>query len=94
MQKRYLILAEGFSGDPHHGKTMRGVLRYRREDVVAIVDSTRAGETEEGLPVVASVNNALRFDATTVDDRVVWQPYGSLPAILAKSNGQYRHEAA
>ena len=43
-----LILAEGFSGDPHYGKTMRGVLRYRREDVVAILDSTRAGEDERG----------------------------------------------
>ena len=42
-RKRYLILAEGFSGDPHYGKTMRGVLRYRRDDVVAILDSTRAG---------------------------------------------------
>jgi hypothetical protein len=41
---RYLILAEGFSGDPHYGKTMRGVLRYRRDDVAAILDSTRAGE--------------------------------------------------
>ena len=38
---RYLILAEGFSGDPHYGKTMRGVLRYRRDDVVAILDSSR-----------------------------------------------------
>jgi D-glutamate N-acetyltransferase len=64
-EKRYLILAEGFSGDPHHGKTMRGVLRYRRESVVAILDSTRAGETEEGLPVVASVDDALRFAPTT-----------------------------
>ena len=52
---KYLLLAEGFSADPHYGKTMRGVLRYRREDVVAILDSTRAGDTEEGLPVVASV---------------------------------------
>ena len=25
--------AEGFSGDAHYGKTLRGVLRYRREDV-------------------------------------------------------------
>jgi uncharacterized NAD-dependent epimerase/dehydratase family protein len=64
-EKRYLILAEGYSADPHHGKTMRGVLRYRREDVVAILDSTRAGETEEGLPVVASVNDALCFNPTT-----------------------------
>jgi hypothetical protein len=40
---RYLLLAEGFSADPHYGKTARGVLRYRRDDVVAILDSTRAG---------------------------------------------------
>ena len=33
----YLLLAEGFSADPHHGKTMRGVLRYRRDDVAAPV---------------------------------------------------------
>ena len=62
---RYLLLAEGFSGDPHYGKTMRGVLRYRREDVVAILDSTRAGETEEGVPVVASVADALPLGPTT-----------------------------
>ena len=62
--KRYLVLAEGFSGDPHYGKTARGVLRYRRDDVVAILDSTRAGETEEGLPVVGTVNDALCFNPT------------------------------
>ena len=62
---RYLLLAEGFSGDPHYGKTMRGVLRYRREDVVAILDSTRAGETEEGVPVVESVADALPLGPTT-----------------------------
>jgi uncharacterized NAD-dependent epimerase/dehydratase family protein len=62
---RYLLLAEGFSGDPHYGKTMRGVLRYRREDVVAILDSTRAGETEEGVTVVSSVEEALPLGPTT-----------------------------
>ena len=62
--KRYLILAEGFSGDPHYGKTARGVLRYRREDVVAVLDSQRAEETQDGLPVVGTVNDALRFDPT------------------------------
>ena len=41
--ERTVILAEGFSGDPHYGKTMRGVLRYRRDDVVVIVDSRRDG---------------------------------------------------
>ena len=60
MSMRYLLLAEGFSGDPLYGKTMRGVLRYRREDVVAILDSTRAGETEEGVPVVESVADVRR----------------------------------
>ena len=62
---RYLLLAEGFSGDPHYGKTMRGVLRYRRQDVVAILDSTRAGQTEDGVPVVGSVEDALPLGPTT-----------------------------
>jgi uncharacterized NAD-dependent epimerase/dehydratase family protein len=62
---RYLILAEGFSGDPHYGKTARGVVRYRREDVVCLLDSTRAGETQDGLPIVATVNDALCFNPTT-----------------------------
>jgi uncharacterized NAD-dependent epimerase/dehydratase family protein len=63
--KRYLILAEGKSDDPHYGKTARGVLRYSEHPTVAILDSTRAGETHEGLPVVASVNDALCFNPTT-----------------------------
>jgi uncharacterized NAD-dependent epimerase/dehydratase family protein len=62
---KYLLLAEGFSGDPHYGKTMYGVLRYRRDDVVAILDSTRVGETEDGVPIVASVEEALPFEPTT-----------------------------
>jgi uncharacterized NAD-dependent epimerase/dehydratase family protein len=63
---RYLILAEGFSADPHYGKTMHGVLRYRRDDVVAVLDSKRApGDTESGIPVVQSVNDALCFNPDT-----------------------------
>ena len=65
MNKRYLILAEGKSGDPHYGKTARGVLRYSPHPTVAILDSTRAGETQDGLPVVGSVDDALGFDPTT-----------------------------
>lgn len=63
--QRYLILAEGRSGDPHHGKTARGVVRYAPEKVVAILDSQRAGETFEGFPIVGSVNDALCFNPTT-----------------------------
>jgi uncharacterized NAD-dependent epimerase/dehydratase family protein len=63
---RYLILAEGFSADRHYGKTMHGVLRYRPENVVAILDSTRApGDVEGGIPVVPTVNDSLRFDPNT-----------------------------
>jgi uncharacterized NAD-dependent epimerase/dehydratase family protein len=60
-ERRVLILAEGFSADPHYGKTMRGVLRYRPEGVVAILDSTRAGGTHDGVPLVATVDEALAF---------------------------------
>ena len=64
-EKRYLILAEEKSADPHYGKTARGVLRYSPHPTVAILDSTRAGETEDGIPVVGTVNDALCFNPTT-----------------------------
>jgi uncharacterized NAD-dependent epimerase/dehydratase family protein len=64
--KRFLILAEGHSADPHHGKTMRGVVRYGHDASVAILDSEHAGETGYGgLPVVASVSDALAYEPTT-----------------------------
>ena len=63
--RRILILAEGYSGDPHHGKTARGVMRYRPQEVVAILDSQRPGETEGGFPIVGSVEDALSFEPTT-----------------------------
>src|SRR5436853_5344087 len=72
-QKRYLILAEEFSHDPHYAKTARGVMRYRRESVVAILDSKRAGETDDGVPIVGSVGDALRFDPNTALVGVVTQ---------------------
>jgi uncharacterized NAD-dependent epimerase/dehydratase family protein len=64
-ERRLLILAEGFSTDVHYGKTMRGVLRYRRDDVVAVLDSERAGETHDGLPVVGTVAEGLQHRPTT-----------------------------
>ncbi len=59
-----MILAEGYSADPHYGKTMNGVLRYRGQDVVAVLDSERAGETRHGVPVVGTVTDALGFAPT------------------------------
>ena len=62
--RRVLILAEGFSADPHFGKTARGVMRYRPAEVVALLDSERAGETEGGFPIVGSVADALALKPT------------------------------
>jgi len=63
--ERLLILAEGYSADTHYGKTMRGLLRYRREDVVAILDSERVGAEIDGVQVVGSVDAALANAPTT-----------------------------
>ena len=64
-EKRYLILAEGRSGDPHYGKTARGVIRYAPDPAVAVVDSMRPGETLDGVPIFATVREALRLEPTT-----------------------------
>jgi uncharacterized NAD-dependent epimerase/dehydratase family protein len=64
-EKRYLILAEGRSGDPHYGKTARGVMRYGSHPVLALVDSQAAGETVDGVPVLGSVEEALGLGPTT-----------------------------
>ena len=53
--RRILILGEGFSHDPHYGKTMRGIIRYGPDPVVAILDSARSGEEHEGIPIVGTV---------------------------------------
>ncbi|HKO75481.1 MAG TPA: DUF1611 domain-containing protein [Gaiellaceae bacterium] len=63
--KRYLVLAEGYSADPHYGKTARGVMRYGANPVVAVVDSERPGEELDGVPVVATVEDALIHEPTT-----------------------------
>jgi uncharacterized NAD-dependent epimerase/dehydratase family protein len=63
--KRYLVLAEGYSADPHHGKTMRGFIRYAPDPTVAILDSGHAGESYEGIPIVGHVVDALCHAPTT-----------------------------
>jgi uncharacterized NAD-dependent epimerase/dehydratase family protein len=57
--KRLLVLAEGKSADPHYGKTARGVIEYGPHPAVAVVDSTQAGTTLLGVPVVTSVVEGL-----------------------------------
>jgi uncharacterized NAD-dependent epimerase/dehydratase family protein len=62
--RRILILGEGYSHDPHHGKTMRGIVRYGPDPVVAILDSQRTGEQYEGIPIVGSVADAMEHRPT------------------------------
>jgi predicted glycogen debranching enzyme len=36
-------------------------------------------------------NNVFHFDPKLHGDRVRWKPYNDIPAVVAKSNGSYRH---
>src|SRR5689334_18147158 len=66
--RRLVILAEGEFG-PHSAKTAYGVIRYGRDEVVAVIDSTRAGQNVaaylpgEDIPIVASLADALAMPA-------------------------------
>ena len=64
--RRLVILAEGHSDDPHHGKTMRGVVDYGQDTVVAVIDSARAGELHKGIPIVAAVADTTGFAPDTI----------------------------
>jgi uncharacterized NAD-dependent epimerase/dehydratase family protein len=63
-ERRLLILAEGRSDDPHYGKTARGVIRYRPEDVVVVLDSQSEQTEHEGFPLVRTVAEAMAHDPT------------------------------
>ena len=71
--KKYLVLAEGRSGDEHYGKTMRGIVHYAPDPVVAILDSERAGESYREIPIVATVEEALAYGPTTATVGVATQ---------------------
>jgi uncharacterized NAD-dependent epimerase/dehydratase family protein len=64
-QRRLAILTEGHFNE-HDGKTARGVIRYGRDVIVAVVDSTRApGNVRDDMgpgydiPIVATLDEAL-----------------------------------
>lgn len=64
--RRYAILSEGMLTGTN-GKTAHGVLRYRSDAVVAVIDSAHAGKRVDEVmpwlgsraPIVASLNDAL-----------------------------------
>ncbi|QIN81622.1 DUF1611 domain-containing protein [Rubrobacter tropicus] len=75
LRRRYVILAEGRL---HEAKTAHGVLRYGKDEVVAVLDSTLAGKTAGGVmpglltdpgrdaPVVATLSEALAHSPTSI----------------------------
>lgn len=71
-KRRFVILTEG-NTHPTPGKTAAGVVRYRGDEVVALIDSTQAGgDTEallgvgKGIPIVASLEEALPLRPDTL----------------------------
>ena len=69
---RFVALAEGAFG-PITSKTANGCIRYSPERVVAILDSSRAGQTAQSvlgfggdIPVVATLEQALALGPTAL----------------------------
>jgi uncharacterized NAD-dependent epimerase/dehydratase family protein len=70
--QRLCILAEG-AFEPDSAKTGTGVIRYGRRTVVAVIDSSHAGQdvgdiigAGRGIPVVADINAALAYQPDAV----------------------------
>src|SRR5437763_682559 len=72
--RRIAILAEG-AFEWHYGKTATGVIRYGKDTVVAVIDSTKAGQDVsqalgaslgKGIPVVRDINEALKYQPDTL----------------------------
>lgn len=98
--RRIAILAEG-AFSTLYAKTALGVLRYGTDANVAVIDSTCAGKTADevigggvgvGVPIVASVEEALKYEPDTLLIGIApiggklpdaWRP-GLLRALAAK----------
>ena len=85
-KRRYAIFSEGWFAS-RHAKTAHGLLRYGRDEVVAVVDSTLAGKrvldvmpkTRHDAPIVGSVEEALAYSPSSVLVGLA-PPGGKLPA--------------
>ncbi len=85
-ERRYAIFAEGWFAS-RHAKTAHGLLRYGRDEVVAVVDSTLAGKrvmdvmpaARRDAPIVSTVEEALVYSPTSMLVGLA-PPGGKLPA--------------
>jgi uncharacterized NAD-dependent epimerase/dehydratase family protein len=72
-ERRYAILAEGWFAN-RHAKTAHGLIRYGRDEIVAVIDSTLAGrsvrevmpELGRDAPIVGSLEEALERSPTSI----------------------------
>src|SRR5918996_3340988 len=72
-ERRYAILAEGRFADSS-AKTAHGLIRYGKDEVVCVIDSTLAGERVAGVlpdlgrdaPIVGTLREALEFSPASV----------------------------
>ena len=72
--RRIAILAEGMF-EWHYGKTATGVIRYGHDPVVAVIDSTQAGQDVShalgssigvGIPIIRDIHEALYYQPDTL----------------------------
>jgi uncharacterized NAD-dependent epimerase/dehydratase family protein len=83
MSRKIVCLTEGHT-EPHAGKTAANVIRYRRQEVVALLDSTNAGRTSGellgvggDLPIIAKLDDAPQADTLLLG---IAPPGGKIPA--------------
>ena len=82
MTRRIVILTEGHT-NPHTAKTASCMLRYRSEEVVALLDGTNQGKTSGDLlgvgqsPVIASLDAAPQANTLLLG---IAPPGGKIPA--------------
>ncbi len=82
MHNKIVILTDGYS-TPFLAKTAISLLRYRTDDIAAVIDGAAAGSTAQqllsaggGVPVVASLADVAEADALYVG---IAPPGGKLP---------------
>ena len=87
MSRKLIILTEGHS-NPHTAKTACSILRYRPQEVVAVLDSTQAGKpieqvlgTGEGIPFVSSLDEAAEANTLLIG---IAPPGGQIPQLWRK----------
>ncbi|GHO44817.1 DUF1611 domain-containing protein [Ktedonospora formicarum] len=85
--RRIVILAEG-AFTLHRAKTATGVIRYSKDEILAVIDSTHMGKDVaqalevplgEGIPMVQDIHEALRLKPDTLMIGIAPQG-GALPA--------------